>query len=235
MAQGGERVEGRAAPGDRGGGPLPAEGLLVGSQPQLHRLGGDRAHPLDEGLPRRLLGHDLARHVRQHPERDREDHLVVVAARLQPHRSDVRPGAAVRLERLARDRRRSVDLVELHVVGEHREPLDPHQRPVLVEARAERDLSTEADGLDALTVGARVEAIEAMEELEAHAPPSKGLVQGREHHIAHPCSHLPEHRSPVGKEHAAGEEEPGARADGGSGEVAVLVGEGEVVGATHEG
>ena len=74
-----------------------------------------------------------------------------------------------------------------------------------------------------------------MEELEAHAPASQGLVEGREHHVAHPRPHLPEHRAPVGEEHATGEEQARAGADGRAGEVAVLVREREVVGASHEG
>lgn len=55
--------------------------------------------------------------------------------------------------------------------GEHRQPADPDQRIVFLDAVGQRRLASHRDGIDGTTGGVQVQAFEAVEELEAHPGP----------------------------------------------------------------
>src|SRR5271166_6874008 len=73
-----------------------------------------------------------------------------------------------------------------------------------------------------------------MEEFELDAPPAQCLVQGRDHHVAHPGGHFPEERTLVLEKRYPGEQYSQPCGERGPAEVAVLVSEHHVVEATHE-
>ncbi len=73
-----------------------------------------------------------------------------------------------------------------------------------------------------------------MEELEPYAAGPEHLVQRREDDIPHPCAHPPEERPAIGEEHPHGPAERHAGGETRPADVAVLVGEREVVDAAQE-
>ena len=82
--------------------------------------------------------------------------------------------------------------------------------------------------------GASLHVLEPVEELEAHAAPLEHLVERREHDVAHAGLHPPEERAAVGEERAHAPRSACAGGEARPRDVAVLVGEGEVVEAAHE-
>ncbi len=78
------------------------------------------------------------------------------------------------------------------------------------------------------------QVLQPVEELEPHAAPPQHLVERREHDVAHPGSHLPEESAAVGEEGADRAAQRLPRGDPRPSDVAVLVGEGEIVERAHE-
>ena len=74
----------------------------------------------------------------------------------------------------------------------------------------------------------------AVEEAELRSPSLEGLVERREHDVAHAGAHLPEERAAVREEHPQRPANPLPRRDGRAARVAALVGQGEVVEPAHD-
>ena len=106
----------------------------------------------------------------RHPDRDGKDRLVEVTALLQDDLVGIGPGAPVRLKRRRANRFGSVELVGQRFGGKALEPAVRAQRVIAGCGRAQLDLDPEADLGDARAVGRRRQLVDAMEELEAHAP-----------------------------------------------------------------
>ena len=155
----------------------------------------------------------MARHARWHGE----DQIVEVDTPTQGQRLGVRNGAPVRFEVQRVDARgvvtvRGEDLARWHTVRVAGQALARDQGVVLLASVGEAQLTPDGDGVDASPVGADVQPVDAVQVLDAHPSPTKGLVQRSEHHVAHAGRHLPEDGPPVVEERPTGQvhPEPGA-------------------------
>src|SRR5258708_11492181 len=79
-----------------------------------------------------------------------------------------------------------------------------------------------------------MQGVETMKELELDTASSQCLIDGRYHHIAHTCGHLPEDRDAILKKRNSDQEDSDTGAHRGSIVVGVLVAEDEVVQPSHQ-
>ena len=77
--------------------------------------------------------------------------------------------------------------------------------------------------------------VNAMEELEFHAPPSERLIERRYHDVAHPGRHLPEDRTLVLEQDKSDQEDHDPGGDRRPLGIGLLVAEHQVVQTAHEG
>ena len=104
----------------------------------------------------------------------------------------------------------------------------------MTNAVSESNLSAHRDRIDGQPILIEMKRIDAMEELEVDSAFAQSLIQGGDHHIAHPRGHLPEERALVAEQNLAGQKHSHACAEGATTRVAVGVPEDHVVKGTHQ-
>src|SRR5215831_11604663 len=96
-------------------------------------------------------------------------------------------------------------------------------------------LTADRDRLDPRAIGREVEAVDAVEELEADAAAAERFKEGREDDVSHAGGHLPEDRAAVLEEHLRREEHRDAGAHAAAAARCARVTEPEVIQATDKG